>query len=64
MSSWMCIWVQKDSVNPPAGPKPQKMQMKCFLVQAQFPEGQEYEALARQMLEQIDYEGLAKLIEP
>jgi len=50
--------------NPPAGKEPQKMQMKCFLVQAQFTPGAKYESLARQMLEKIDYDGLAKLIEP
>jgi hypothetical protein len=50
--------------NPPAGAEPQKMQMKCFLVQAQFPPGEGHEALARQMLEKVDYDGLAKLIEP
>jgi hypothetical protein len=50
--------------NPPAGAAPQKMQMKCFLVEAQIPPGESYEALARQMLEKVDYDGLAKLIEP
>ena len=50
--------------NPPAGAEPQKMQMKCFLVEAQIPQGEGHEALARQMLEKIDYDGLAKLIEP
>ena len=49
--------------NPPAGAQPQKMQMKCFLVVAQIPAGGS-EALARQMLEKIDYDGLAKLVEP
>ena len=50
--------------NPPAGTEPQKMRMKCFLVEAQIPPGERYEGLARQMLEKVDYEGLAKLIEP
>jgi hypothetical protein len=50
--------------NPPVGAQTQKMQMKCFLVEAQIPAGEKYEALARQMLERIDYDGLAKLIEP
>jgi len=50
--------------NLPAGKEPQKMQMKCFLVQAQFPQGDKNEAIARQMLEKVDYERLAKLIEP
>lgn len=50
--------------NPPAGAEPQKMRMKCFLVEAQVPQGERYEALARQMLEEIDYDGLAKLLEP
>jgi hypothetical protein len=50
--------------NLPAGKEPQKMQMKCFLVQAQFPPGERHEELARQMLENIDYEVLARLIEP
>ena len=36
---------------------------QCLLAQAQFPPGEKYEALARQMLEKIDYDGLAKLIE-
>jgi hypothetical protein len=49
--------------NPPAGAEPQKMQIKCFLVVAQIPAGGS-EALARQMLEKIDYDGLAKLVEP
>jgi hypothetical protein len=50
--------------NPPVGKDPQKRQMKCFLAQAQFPLEEKYEALARQMLEKIDYDGLAKLVEP
>jgi hypothetical protein len=50
--------------NPPVGKEAQKRQMKCFLAQAQFPPGEKYEALARQMLEKIDYDGLAKLVEP
>jgi hypothetical protein len=50
--------------NPPVGKEQQKRQMKCFLAQAQFPPGEKYEALARQMLEKIDYDGLAKLVEP
>jgi hypothetical protein len=50
--------------NPPAGAQPQKMQVKCFLVEAQIPQGERYEALARLMLQKIDYDGLAKLTEP
>jgi hypothetical protein len=50
--------------NPPAGKEPQRMRMKCFLVQAQFPPGERHQELARQMLENIDYDVLAKLIEP
>jgi len=54
----------KGLLNPPVGKEPQEMRMKCFLAQAQFPQGEKYEALARQMLEKIDYDGLAKLVEP
>ena len=50
--------------NPPVGKEPQQMRMKCFLAQAQFPQGEKYEALARHMLEKIDYDSLAKLVEP
>jgi len=50
--------------NPPAGKEPQKRQIKCFLVQAELPAGEKYEAIARRMLEEIDYSALAKLVEP